>query len=100
MYMTAFSNKKSALNANIVETLKSLPGPGIVWGSEGVPLGHEENDIKGYDNFDRLVNAVAAAGLADALSGPGPFTVFAPTNSAFDSVPAGAATGTYVSFSL
>jgi len=74
------------LNANIVETLKTLQGPGICWGSAGVPLGHEENEIKEYDNFDKLVAAVAKAGLADALSGPGPFTVFAPTNSAFDGV--------------
>ena len=91
-YTVAFS-RSSALNANIVETLKTLQGPGVCWGSEGVELGHEENDIKGYDNFDKLVGAVAAAGLAQALSGPGPFTVFAPVNSAFDQVPAGAATG-------
>ncbi len=36
-----------------------------------------------------LVAAVTAAGLADTLSGPGPFTVFAPTNSAFAKLPAG-----------
>ena len=36
-----------------------------------------------------LVAAVKAAGLVDTLSGPGPFTVFAPTNSAFDALPAG-----------
>ena len=36
-----------------------------------------------------LVSAVQAAGLADTLSGPGPFTVFAPTNAAFDKLPAG-----------
>lgn len=36
-----------------------------------------------------LVAAVTAAGLADTLAGPGPFTVFAPTNSAFDRLPAG-----------
>ena len=36
-----------------------------------------------------LVAAVQAAGLADTLSGAGPFTVFAPTNSAFDKLPAG-----------
>jgi len=82
---TAFSRRvKTSLNANIVETLKTLQGPGICWGSEGVLLGHEENAIKGYDNFDKLVEAVAKAGLADALSGPGPFTVFAPTNSAIE----------------
>ncbi|MCU0927120.1 MAG: fasciclin domain-containing protein, partial [Hydrogenophaga sp.] len=34
-------------------------------------------------DFSILVNAVVAAGLVDTLSGPGPFTVFAPTNAAF-----------------
>lgn len=36
-----------------------------------------------------LVAAVQAAGLVDTLKGPGPFTVFAPTNTAFDALPAG-----------
>ena len=36
-----------------------------------------------------LVAAVKAAGLVDTLSGPGPFTVFAPTNDAFAKLPAG-----------
>lgn len=36
-----------------------------------------------------LVAAVKAAGLVDTLNGPGPFTVFAPTNDAFDKLPAG-----------
>ena len=36
-----------------------------------------------------LVAAVKAAGLVDTLSGAGPFTVFAPTNAAFDKLPAG-----------
>ena len=36
-----------------------------------------------------LVAAVKAAGLVDTLSGKGPFTVFAPTNEAFDNLPKG-----------
>lgn len=40
-------------------------------------------------NLTTLVTAVKAAGLVDTLSGPGPFTVFAPTNAAFDKLPAG-----------
>jgi uncharacterized surface protein with fasciclin (FAS1) repeats len=39
--------------------------------------------------FSTLVAAVTAAGLADTLKGPGPFTVFAPTNAAFAKLPAG-----------
>jgi transforming growth factor-beta-induced protein len=40
-------------------------------------------------NLTTLVAAVQAAGLVDALSGAGPFTVFAPTNDAFGKLPAG-----------
>lgn len=39
--------------------------------------------------FKTLVTALKAAGLADALQGPGPFTVFAPTDAAFAKLPAG-----------
>ena len=40
-------------------------------------------------NFSTLVAAVKAAGLVETLSGPGPFTVFAPTDDAFKALPAG-----------
>ncbi len=39
--------------------------------------------------FNTLVAAVQAAGLVDTLKGPGPFTVFAPTDDAFAKLPAG-----------
>lgn len=40
------------------------------------------------DNFSSLVNALGAQGLVETLSGPGAFTVFAPTNAAFEKLPA------------
>jgi len=43
----------------------------------------------GSPDHTTLVAAVKAAGLAETLSGPGPFTVFAPTNAAFAKLPAG-----------
>ena len=43
----------------------------------------------GNDDFSTLVAAVTAGGLAETLSGEGPFTVFAPTNAAFEKLPEG-----------
>ena len=43
----------------------------------------------GNKDFSTLVAAVKAAGLVETLSGKGPFTVFAPTNAAFDKLPKG-----------
>ena len=39
--------------------------------------------------FNTLATALQAAGLVDTLKGPGPFTVFAPTDAAFNRLPAG-----------
>src|ERR1700722_13058807 len=47
-----------------------------------------ENAMNSKDHTT-LVAAVQAAGLVDTLQGPGPFTVFAPTNEAFAKLPAG-----------
>jgi uncharacterized surface protein with fasciclin (FAS1) repeats len=47
-----------------------------------------ENAVNSKDHTT-LVAAVKAAGLVDTLEGPGPFTVFAPTNEAFAKLPAG-----------
>ncbi len=47
-----------------------------------------ENAVNSQDHTT-LVAAVKAAGLVETLEGPGPFTVFAPTNEAFAKLPAG-----------
>ena len=47
-----------------------------------------DNAVNSKDHTT-LVAAVKAAGLVDTLKGKGPFTVFAPTNAAFDALPAG-----------
>jgi uncharacterized surface protein with fasciclin (FAS1) repeats len=72
-----------SLAAGILETAAGLQGPPITWGAEGIAAGFGEAEIKGYDNFGMFVKAVEMAGLSDVLKGPGPFTVFAPVDSAF-----------------
>jgi uncharacterized surface protein with fasciclin (FAS1) repeats len=58
----------------------------------GAPMFPEMNIIENAVNsadHTTLVAAVKAAGLVETLEGPGPFTVFAPTNDAFAALPAG-----------
>lgn len=58
----------------------------------GAPMYPSKNIVQNAVNskdHTTLVAAVKAAGLVDTLSGPGPFTVFAPTNMAFSKLPAG-----------
>lgn len=47
----------------------------------------------GSKDHSTLVTALKAAGLVDALSNAGPFTIFAPTNAAFDKLPKGTVEG-------
>ena len=58
----------------------------------GAPMYRAKNIVGNAVNsadHTTLVAAVKAAGLVETLSGKGPFTVFAPTNAAFDKLPAG-----------
>jgi len=52
-----------------------------------VCLGQTIPEVATREGFSTLVDFVVQAGLADTLSGPGPFTVFAPTNEAFAKLP-------------
>ncbi len=61
----------------------------MVGGQEMYPTKNiVENAVNSADHTT-LVAAVKAAGLVETLEGPGPFTVFAPTNEAFNKLPAG-----------
>ncbi|MBL6663133.1 MAG: fasciclin domain-containing protein [Flavobacteriales bacterium] len=55
-----------------------------------VNLGSVVDIIENSENHNTLETAVIQANLAETLSGDGPFTVFAPTDDAFDALPAGA----------
>lgn len=73
----------------LVATTATAENP-MVGGAEMFPSKNiVENAVNSADHTT-LVAAVKAAGLVDTLMGPGPFTVFAPTNAAFDRLDDGA----------
>jgi uncharacterized surface protein with fasciclin (FAS1) repeats len=75
------------------EQMTAQPGGGQAEVSDEVS---QQNVVKvavGSKDHTTLVKAVQAADLVNALSNNGPFTVFAPTNAAFDALPAGTVDG-------
>lgn len=76
----ASSPSPAATTASPMETMAESPA---VAGDTIVDVAAANPD------FSTLVAAVQAAGLQETLSGEGPFTVFAPTNEAFEALPAG-----------
>lgn len=61
----------------------------VVGGKEMYPAKNIIQNAVNSADHTTLVAGVKAAGLVDTLEGTGPFTVFAPTNQAFDMLPAG-----------
>lgn len=57
--------------------------------AQGGPVSSIAMIASGEENLSTLVAAVEAANLVETLNGPGPYTVFAPTNAAFDKLPEG-----------
>lgn len=82
----------ASCNSDKKTTTASYSTPATV-----VLAGYTKTDKKGTivdravktESLSTLVAAVKAAGLVDTLASPGPFTVFAPTNKAFDGLPTG-----------
>jgi uncharacterized surface protein with fasciclin (FAS1) repeats len=78
-----------ALVAMALATIAAAGQNPVVGGKEMFPNKNIiENAVNSADHTT-LVAAVKAAGLVDTLQGAGPFTVFAPTNAAFQKLPAG-----------
>jgi uncharacterized surface protein with fasciclin (FAS1) repeats len=67
----------------------STMAPPMVGGAAMYPTKDIIDNAVNSKDHTTLVAAVKAAGLVDTLKGPGPFTVFAPTNAAFAMLPAG-----------
>lgn len=81
-------NKQQTKPVTTQETKKEEKGV-MVGGAMMLPsLNIVDNAVKAK-NVTTVVAAVTAAGLVDTLKGPGPFTVFAPSNAAFEKLPAG-----------
>ena len=81
-----------------MKTIRILTLTAIVAVSSFLGVAHAEPKEKAKDivavasgngSFNTLVAAVKAAGLVETLQGPGPFTVFAPTDEAFAKLPKG-----------
>ena len=77
------SNTSGAAATEAPATSTASQGPSSAPASTGTIV----DVAAGNPDFATLVTAVKAAGLAETLAGPGPFTVFAPTNEAFAKVP-------------
>ena len=101
MLTSCNSEKKTDVStATATDTTKMAEAPvkaaeaGVmVGGANMVPSKNIVENAIGSADHTTLVAAVKAAGLVETLSGPGPFTVFAPTNEAFAKLPAGAVDG-------
>ena len=92
LMLTSCKNNESAGSAEAPSTVAA----------DGVGQSGVQDDVSnpnivqvaiGSKDHTTLVTAVKAAGLVDVLSNAGPFTVFAPTNEAFDKLPKGTVEG-------
>jgi uncharacterized surface protein with fasciclin (FAS1) repeats len=88
----AFAQMSNSMSAPGAMSSGGMASDPMVGGAAMYPTKNiVENAVNSKDHTT-LVAAVKAAGLVPTLESPGPFTVFAPTNEAFDALPAGTVT--------
>lgn len=91
---TSQSMNNDAMESNSAMMASPKAEEGVmVGGAMMVPSKDIVDNAVGSKDHTTLVAAVTAAGLVETLKGPGPFTVFAPTNAAFEKLPAGTVEG-------
>ena len=83
------SSSMTMSNDSLATTNSNQEQGVMVGGANMVPSKNIVENAVNSGDHTTLVTAVKAAGLAETLSGAGPFTVFAPTNEAFNKLPAG-----------
>ena len=108
LMLASCGNEKTATTETTAGTVNPADSIAVVAGDsarmakpegvmvDGVAMTADKNIVAnaaGAKSVSTLVAAVTAAGLVETLSGTGPFTVFAPTNAAFDKLPKGAVAG-------
>ena len=87
--MTNIDNAMMANDSMAMTNDMAMSANPMVGGAEMFPTKNIVENAMNSADHTTLVAAVKAAGLVDTLSGAGPFTVFAPTNAAFEKLPAG-----------
>ena len=86
-----FDPRLVAIGLSVALSAAALPAAAqvMVGGAPMLPSKDIIDNAVNSKDHTTLVAAVKAAGLVETLKGPGPFTVFAPTNDAFAALPAG-----------
>ena len=88
-YLAAAAFSALAVTATVVAPVRAEEKTVMVGGAAMYPSKNIVQNAVNSKDHTTLVAAVKAAGLVPTLEGKGPFTVFAPTNAAFDRLPAG-----------
>ena len=88
-YLTAAAFSALAITATVIAPARAEEKTVMVGGAAMFPSKNIVQNAVNSKDHTTLVAAVKAAGLVDILMSPGPFTVFAPVNKAFEKLPKG-----------